>query len=180
MKAEALRQLGQTSEAVALTEEALRQRPEDPLLWHARGIDLKNQDRQEEALACFDRALAREPRHAASWSDRGRALGVLKRLDEGIESLEKAIALRPDSAPPWLNKALAEEEARRPADAVHSFRMFLERASPEHRLQAEMAKDRLAILEPLLGEPVRTTAPPPTPTAGVADRRHRGTRPPRP
>jgi tetratricopeptide (TPR) repeat protein len=148
MKAEALRRLASPDEAAAVLDEAQRRLPDDPQLWHARGAELAKAKRYEEAVACFDRALAREPRHAASWSDRGKALGVLKRLAESIESLEKAIALRPDSAAPWLNKALAEEETNRPADAAHSFRMFLERATPDQRLQVEMAKDRLAILEP--------------------------------
>jgi tetratricopeptide (TPR) repeat protein len=167
MKADALRQLRRPDEAMALLDEALRRRPDDPQLWHARGAELAKGKRYEDGVACFDRALAREPRHAASWSDRGKALGVLKRFEESIESLERAIALRSEASPPWLNKALAEEQANRPADAAHSFRMFLERATPEQRLQAEMAKDRLAILEPLLGESVRTTPPPADPKIGV-------------
>jgi tetratricopeptide (TPR) repeat protein len=150
MKAEALRRLEMREQATALLEEGLRQWPEDPQLWHARGVELKNAGAREEAVACYDRALSLEPRHAASWSDRGLALGALKRPEAGIESLEKAIALRPDMAPPWLNKALAEEDADRPEDAAHSYRMFLERAGPEQRMQIEMAKDRLAILEPML------------------------------
>jgi len=159
MKAEALRHLEMRESAAAVLQEALRQRPLDPQLWHARGVELKNAGAHEDALSCYDRALSMEPRYAAAWSDRGLALGALKRFEEGIESLERAIALRPDSAPPWINKALAEEEAHRPADAVHSYHMFLERATPEQRLQSEMAKDRLALLEPLIGETRSAHAP---------------------
>ncbi len=172
MKAEALRRLRQPEQATALLEEGLRRRPEDPQLWHARGVELKNAGAREEAVACYDRALSLEPRYAAAWSDRGLALGALKRLEESIESLERAIALRPEAAPPWLNKALAEEEAQRPADAVHSYRMFLARAAPEQRMQSEMAKDRLAILEPLISEARRS------PLTRAEDSRHLNANPP--
>ena len=99
----------------------------------------------------FDRALALEPRHAASWSDRGKALGVLKRHEETVESLERAIVVCPDAPAPWLNKALAEERGP-PRGCGALYRMFLERAPAGQELQVEAAKDRLAILEPLVRE----------------------------
>ena len=133
MKAEALRQLKRTERRHGpRSRKPCDDGPRIPCSGTPGRIDLKNAGAPRRGRGRFDRALALEPRHAASWSDRGRALGALKRLDESIESLERAIALRPEAAPPWLNKALAEEEAHRPADAVHSFRMFLERATPEH------------------------------------------------
>ena len=168
-RAEALVQMRDPDAAARAIEEALTALPDDPRVWHKKGALLAARRLFAEAVECFDRALAAEARYAAAWSDRGKYLGVLGRYEGAVESLERAIALCPDAPAPWQNKALAEETMGRSADAVVSYRMFLERAQPGQELQVEAAKDRLALLEPLVCEAHPSSPPPIAPAVRTGE-----------
>jgi tetratricopeptide (TPR) repeat protein len=158
-KGTAHREARQFEDALQAFAQALQADPKDAEAHHSLGRTLATLRRFDEALAAYDRATEADARHVASWSDRGKLLGILKRYEEAVDSLAMAAALAPESPAPWQNKALAEDELGRESDALASHSRFLERASPEMRLQVEQAKARVAVLRARLGLGAPATAP---------------------
>jgi tetratricopeptide (TPR) repeat protein len=158
-KGTAHKEARQFEDALQAFAQAIQADPKSAEAHHSLGQALATLRRFDEALAAYDHATEADPRHAASWSDRGKLLGILKHYDAAVESLAMAAALAPESPAPWQNKALAEDELGREADALASYRRFLERASPDMHLQVEQAKARVAVLQGRLGVRAASTAP---------------------
>jgi tetratricopeptide (TPR) repeat protein len=94
--------------------------------WHERGEALFRDGRFEDALASFDRTLAIDPWHAAAWSNKGNCLFKMGRTEEGLTCANRALEVDPHSADTWAHKAAMENALARPAEALASFREFLD------------------------------------------------------
>ena len=99
-------------EALAILNEAARERPEDPLPHFYAGQLLLGQGRAEEAARAYDAALRRDPRSAEALMGLGRAMvsiegGVVS--PEALAAFEQASTLTNDPAP-WIYQAMAAME----------------------------------------------------------------------
>lgn len=94
-------QTGDSAEAAALLEKALKLQPNDPGALLHYGLALHGVKRFEEALGVYDRALAIQPNSVALHVGRGGALRALDRTEEALAEYEFALAVNANDADAW-------------------------------------------------------------------------------
>ena len=106
----ALKQRGESDEALAVFEDLLRRRPDDGRNWASYGQLLQERGDRPGSVAALGKGVAilREtvrlrPDDAKARSDLGFALTVQGKLAEAADALRIAIRLRPDDADPYTN-----------------------------------------------------------------------------
>jgi len=101
----ALRQLGQTDDALRWAEQAALGRPDHPTIQFSLGLSLEQTGQLEQAIETYRKAVALRPNYIAALNNLGRTLEKAGRLPESIEYLERAIALAPSDSGVRLNLA---------------------------------------------------------------------------
>lgn len=102
-----LRQLGESTWAVALLEDLLERHPDAPYAWTNLGNALRQDGRLTDAVEAFERSLALRPEHALTLNNLGYALWLARRPGEAIPVLRTALRLRPGHAGTLLNLGMA-------------------------------------------------------------------------
>ena len=115
-------QLGRNDEAVALIEEAHRQRKPQPASLHWLGVAYLELRRFQEAKKCFTRILALTPDSAEAHNNLAAALKALGETRDAERSYRRALALGPDRPDFHYNLANLLREAGSPARAEPGYR----------------------------------------------------------
>jgi predicted O-linked N-acetylglucosamine transferase (SPINDLY family) len=116
----ALKDLGETAQALASFDRALALKPDYAEACYNRANLLRERGRFEEAVASYDRALALRPDYPDALNNRGSALKELERFEEALASFDRALELKPDYAEAWFNRGNALHELQRFEDALAS------------------------------------------------------------
>jgi tetratricopeptide (TPR) repeat protein len=95
-RAEALRAMGRTADALQSYMDAAALNPEHAEAHHMAGVSLAALGRPEAAIERYERATALNPALKRAWNNLGVALEATGRLDEAVRSCEQAVALDPD------------------------------------------------------------------------------------
>lgn len=85
-------------------EQAVADRPRDPIAWYNRATALDQLGQAQAALASYDRALELKPDFPEAWNNRGSLLDDLGRHQEALASYERALHLKPDFLRPALTR----------------------------------------------------------------------------
>ena len=111
LKGQAMRNLGQFAESLALFDRALDATAADPArlaeVLIDKGNTLIEMDRLAEAGACFDSALRIQPRVGQAWVEKARLAFRQGAYDVSVDFCNRAIALDAADARAWNNKGHA-------------------------------------------------------------------------
>lgn len=107
-------------------EQMTRLAPNSAEHWCARGVALRQCNRNDEALQCYDAALRLDPNHTRSWRSKGVALAGLARLPEAFRCYERALALDPSDAMTWNSLGVAHVRSENPREARRCYEKSLE------------------------------------------------------
>lgn len=105
-QAQALHRAGRLDEAHLLSEELLRETPENFEALSLLALIAVQRGDFARAVAGYDRVIALKPDLADAFSNRGAAFAGLNRWTEALANFDQAIALRPDHAEAHFGKAV--------------------------------------------------------------------------
>lgn len=71
----------------------LEKRPEDPFLWHAKGLELARAGAWSEALPLYQKAVALDEHHVGTYYHLGKAYEELDQLEKARDTYQKGIAI---------------------------------------------------------------------------------------
>ncbi|HYI08283.1 MAG TPA: sulfatase-like hydrolase/transferase [Thermoanaerobaculia bacterium] len=116
------RQLGSSTNAVALYREAVALAPNDADAWYNLGVTLTECCDPKEALAALTESIRLDPKRAAAYN----AIGVLF-IEDGdaaraAEAFQRAVALDPRDARGWNNAGNAMRALGRTNEAAEAYR----------------------------------------------------------
>jgi serine/threonine protein kinase/Flp pilus assembly protein TadD len=117
-------------EAFGLLKKAVRQDPEDAVVWYALGVCHARLGRHDKAAACFDTSIALWPRFYGSYAQRGLAYLELKDYEEARADLTEALRRRPDYSPARVNRALVRAALKDYQGAAREVTTVLETEEP--------------------------------------------------
>jgi Flp pilus assembly protein TadD len=100
--AQALVLAGDGVAGLALYDQLVAQRPDNPWLHGRRGIALNRLGRHEEAAAAYRQTLRLQPDYAEAWTNLGITLDDLGRLPEAEAALRQALRCRADFPEAYL------------------------------------------------------------------------------
>jgi tetratricopeptide (TPR) repeat protein len=106
------------ADRLAEADEAVRQRPRDPVAYLNRGHTYAAQRKQNEAIAEYDQAIALDPKCAVAFRARGRACSVKRDYDRAIADCTQAIELDPKYVWAYNNRGLACASKRQYDQAI--------------------------------------------------------------
>ena len=114
-------QHGRYVEAVSALQQAMVQRPNDPLIFNTLGLVLRRTGRLEDATQAFRHALKLDSRLAGTWFNLALVHGGLSQFDQGIAALRTVLQLAPDhhNARTLLADMLKEEGSAEDAQALY-------------------------------------------------------------
>lgn len=112
---------GRHAEALAIFEQALAERPNDPDLQYNRLLTLRDLGREADFSAALDAFAAAYPRDARWASLKGRLLAEEGRMDEALLVFQQAAALGPENPTTLNNLATALARLGRYAEAARAF-----------------------------------------------------------
>lgn len=118
--------LGQSHEAVAAWQWALKLQPDYGEVLRSLAGALNKLDRHSEAMACLERAPAPGGQEAEILTLKADALSGLGRDAEALAAYDRALEMKPDHAIAWNSRALCLERLGRVEDAVASLRQALD------------------------------------------------------
>lgn len=98
--------LEEYDKAIDSYSSALELEPNDPVLWHSRGMAEEEYGRPDAAEADYDRAILLDPTESEFWVSKASIREKKNDLKSAVDSLNKAIELRPDSSYALVRKAL--------------------------------------------------------------------------
>ena len=130
--ANALRAADRYREAAESYELAVREIPDDPLLWSNFGVTLRRLRRNEEAIAALRRALALSPGQGEMHSNLGNALLAAGHSDQAVAAFRDAMRVDPGFSPAYTNLANAYLQAGQAQQAAEVLERCLE-VSPGNR-----------------------------------------------
>ena len=184
MKAEALRRTRRPEQAdAALVEAAHAANPTIPRSGTRRASASGASGATRRRWQHYDRALAQGAAVRRRLERPRQVAGRPEAARRGHRVAGKGHRPRSRGAPrPGSTRPSPRKRRDRPADALHSYAMFLERSQPEHSRPDRDAKDRIAILRAARREraacdapprrhrrPARATPPPPPAAPAPAD-----------
>lgn len=115
------REAGRHAEALALFEQALALRPEDPDLQYNRLLTLRELGRMDAFDAALDAFAETFPRDHRAYSLRGRLHAEAGQMDEALALFDKAVAISPENPTTLNNRATALARLGRYAEAARAF-----------------------------------------------------------
>jgi len=112
---------GRYVEAVTALQQAMRQRPNDPLIFNTLGQVLRRTGRLDDAMQAFQHALKLDSRLAGTWFNLALVHGALSEFEQAIAALRNALRLAPDhhNARTLLADMLKEEGSAEDAQALY-------------------------------------------------------------
>jgi predicted O-linked N-acetylglucosamine transferase (SPINDLY family) len=122
----ALRDLGQSDDAIASYRRALEIRPDFAEAHTNLGYVLQNLGQLDDAVASHRRALKISPDFAFAYNNLGGVLQKLGRLDEAVASYRRALEIKPNFAEAHTNLGNALQDLGQLDDAVASHRRAIE------------------------------------------------------
>ena len=112
---------GQAQEAARAFEQALRLKPNHPVVLFNYGNVLSTLQRPQDALESYDKALAISPDFPDALAGRGAALNSLGRFQEGLNSLDRALVPNPANVLAQYNRGVALDGLERFDQAVTAY-----------------------------------------------------------
>jgi len=112
---------GRYVEAVTALQQAMRQRPNDPLIFNTLGQVLRRTGRLDDAMQAFQHALKLDSRLAGTWFNLALVHGALSEFEQAIAALRNVLRLAPDhhNARTLLADMLKEEGSAEDAQALY-------------------------------------------------------------
>ena len=112
---------GRYVEAVTALQQAMRQRPNDPLILNSLGLVLRRTGRLEDATQAFRHALKLDSRLAGTWFNLALVHAALSEFDQAMAALRTVLQLSPDfhNARTMLADLLKEEGSAEDARALY-------------------------------------------------------------
>ena len=107
-------------EALQLSDSLLKERPQDPRLWSARGIALDGLNRAKESIASFEKALQYSPQFPAALKGAAEA-GYRAHDARATAMLDRLLRVEPDNAVAHAMAGVLAYEARDCRSAVGHF-----------------------------------------------------------
>ena len=132
--------------AEAAYKNAAKVKPNSVAVHRNLGRVFLRQQRPADAIACFDHAVKLAAGDPAVQNDLGEALRQAQQFDKAEQTLLAALKTKPDYAAARFNLALTYAAAGRSADAVDSFKKYLELVP--NAPDADEVKDWIRKLEP--------------------------------
>jgi tetratricopeptide (TPR) repeat protein len=117
-------------------EQAIRQQPNNPAAWFAKGSALIAVKRLEEALKAYDKAIELDPKYAIAYFARGFAYHSAGNLQRAITDYDTAIALDPQHVEAYYDRGLAYGKLGNLQQATEDLKVAA-------RLGSNQAKDSL-------------------------------------
>ena len=96
---------GGSGSITSLTD-AIRNNPNDPQAYNARGLLLAQGGKSEEALADLNKAIGLDPGYGHAYANRATVYRHTKKLDQALADYNRAIALDANYAPAWLGRGM--------------------------------------------------------------------------
>ncbi|MBY0575518.1 MAG: tetratricopeptide repeat protein [Gallionellaceae bacterium] len=127
----ALKQMGQTADALVPMQKAAALSPDDADAHSNLGVTLQELGRLSEAEASLRRALQINAGNAAAYNNLGNVLQDLGRPGEAENSYRQALRINPDYAQAYYNLGKTLQELGRPNEAETSYRQALQ-ISPDY------------------------------------------------
>lgn len=124
-RAVTLGRLGRHVEAEAALRQALRLRPDDPMLLDTLGVALEHQERYNEAAAAFERAIALQPAHPIAHIHLSNVLRKSGRAEGADAAARRALQFTPESPEAHNSLGAALMEMNRVREGAESFRRAL-------------------------------------------------------
>jgi tetratricopeptide (TPR) repeat protein len=115
MKAGVLGMRGQHRDAIAIMQQAVASRPDDPVYLNTLGTLLGQAGDYDGAIAALERSCALQPKMAMAWYNLGVMLTRSVRNDEAVMAFEQAVALEPRHV---LARALLADMLRTRGDVL--------------------------------------------------------------
>jgi len=117
---------GRYSEALALTEQALKQDDKLSVAWTLKGECLLKLGNSSEAMNAFNKALEIEPRDFIVLTAKGALLDDTGKREEALKVFEDVLSIKPDYAHAWFYKARALARFGKKEDAIDSYKKSIE------------------------------------------------------
>src|SRR5712691_10176504 len=118
-------QAGNSSAAIPVYREVLRENPDHALALCYLGIALREKKQFEEALQVLRHAVELNPQVPERHINLANALGDLERLSEAEAALRQALKLRPSIPEAWMNLANTLDRQGRFTEAVEHFQQAI-------------------------------------------------------
>jgi tetratricopeptide (TPR) repeat protein len=120
---------GDTLGALQDYERALKEAPDDPMIWNNRGVSLSALGRYDEAAGSYRKAIGIRPGYWMAWYNLGKAIhrkadrtaGDTEGYEEALEAYERALELNPSHTSTLNNKAVALRKLGRNAEALEVY-----------------------------------------------------------
>jgi len=112
---------GRYVEAVTALQQAMVQRPRDPLIFNSLGLVLRRTGRLDDATQAFQHALKLDSRLAGTWFNLALVHAALSEFEQAIAALRNALRLAPDhhNARTLLADMLKEEGSAEDAQVLY-------------------------------------------------------------
>jgi tetratricopeptide (TPR) repeat protein len=121
LRGDALRHLGEPTEALAAYDRAIALRPAVADAWVNRGKALRELGEVFDALDSFETALKINPKHLQTRNERGILLALLSREAEAEAELRRVLAADPRHAAALNSLGVVLQRQGRLAEAIESF-----------------------------------------------------------
>jgi tetratricopeptide (TPR) repeat protein len=110
-------------------ELALKEAPEDPMIWNNRGVSLSSLGRYDEAAGSYRKAIDIRPGYWMAWYNLGKALhlkadrtpDVAEGYEAALDAYERALELNPSHTSTLNNKAVALRRLGRHEAALEAY-----------------------------------------------------------
>ena len=100
-----LAKLNRPKDALRALEQSLETRPNQPDIWHFRGVILAELKQPDAAMPAFDTAIRYSPRHEAAWFSKSALLFEQGKYSMALEATEWVLKANPKRADACYNKA---------------------------------------------------------------------------
>jgi len=114
------------SEALALTEQAIKKDDKLAVAWTLRGECLLKLGKTDEALKSFNKAIEIEPHDFIVLTAKGSLLDDTGKREEALKVFDDALSVKPDYAPAWFYKARALARLGKREDAIGAYKKAIE------------------------------------------------------
>jgi tetratricopeptide (TPR) repeat protein len=124
--ADALRHKGSLDQSVAMCQEVIRLKPDNPHAYEMLGSVREDQTKWSEAATHFRRAIELDPQYVEARNHLGRCLTRLGKIDEAIDQLRAAIELKPRYGGAHHNLGVALARSGRSDEAIAALHRAIE------------------------------------------------------
>jgi protein O-GlcNAc transferase len=117
---------GRLDQAISRYDKALQLRPDDPELYHLKGVALAQAGHLDSGIALIREAIELKDDAVDFHNNLGLLLFQAEQLEAAVQSLRKAVAIKPEHVPAYSNLASVLERLGREEDAIAAHRAAIE------------------------------------------------------